>query len=104
METMSRTLCGRVLPEARLSGPVRARFVLTGIAASSVDLVVANATAHLEAAGEPPAHLGFCCDTETFVLLLYGRLRLETAIAGGRVVGESDPELVAILDQWFTGV
>jgi hypothetical protein len=67
-----------------------------------MDLVVENATAQLEAAGEPPAHLCFCCDTETFVLLLYGRARLEAAIAGGRVVNEGDPELVAILDQWFT--
>jgi len=104
METMPRTLCGRALPDARLSGPVRTRFVLTGIAASSMDLVADNATARLEVAGEPPVHLRLCCDTETFVLLLYGRLRLETAIARGRVVGEGDPELVAILDQWFTGV
>jgi hypothetical protein len=104
METMPRTLRGRVPPDARLSGPVRARFVLTGVAASSMDLVVDNATGQLEAAGEPSAHLRFCCDTETFVLLLYGRSRLEAAIAGGRVVSEGDPELVALLDQWFTGV
>jgi hypothetical protein len=79
-------------------------FVLTGVAANSMDLVVDNATAPLEAAGEPPAHLRFCCHKGTFVLLLYGRLRLEAAIAGGRVVSEGDPELVTILDQWFTGV
>lgn len=45
METVPRTLHGRVLPDARLSGPVCARFVLTGMAASSMDLVVDNATA-----------------------------------------------------------
>ena len=60
METMPRTLRGRMLSDARLCGPVRARFVLTGVAASSMDLVVANATAQLEAAGEPQAHLRFC--------------------------------------------
>lgn len=99
-----RTLHGVLLPDARLSGPVRARFALTGVAASSMDLVVENATAQLEAASETPAQLHFYCDTETFVLILYGRLRLETAMAEGRVVSESDPELVAILDQCFKGV
>ena len=101
MEAIPMTLRGRGLSNARLPVPVRARFVLTDIAARRVDLVLDNAAAYLEAAGESSAHLRFCCDTETFVLLLYGRLRLEAAMASGRVVSESDPALATIVDQWL---
>jgi len=103
METIPRTLYSKGLSDARLPVPVRARFVLTGVAARRVDLVLDTATASLEAAGESPAHLRFCCDTETFVLLLYGRLRLAAVMASGRVVRESDPALMTILDEWFKG-
>jgi hypothetical protein len=102
-------ICSRFEPSAHLSTEslsvfVHTHFVLTGVAASSMDPVVENATAQLQAASENPAHLRFCCDMETFVLLLCGRLRLETAIVGGRVVSKGNPELVAILDQQFKGV
>jgi hypothetical protein len=103
METIPRTLRGRGLPDARLPVPVRARFVLTGVAARRVDLVLDNAAAYLEAAGESLAHLHFCCDTETFVLLLYGRLSLESASASGRLRSEGEPGLIEAFDQWLRG-
>jgi uncharacterized protein (TIGR03083 family) len=103
METIPRTLHGKGLADARLPVPVRARFMLTGVAGRRVDLVLDTAAASLEAAGESPAHLHCCCDAETFVLLLYGRLRLAAVIASGRVVSESDPALLTIVDEWFTG-
>jgi hypothetical protein len=104
MTTIPRTLSGRGLSHARLPVPLRARFGLTGVAAHRVDLVLGHALARLEAAGESPAHLHCSCDTETFVLLLYGRLRLAAVMASGRVVSDIDPALVAVLDEWFTGV
>ena len=102
MGTMPKTLRGG--PEATLSVPIRCRFVLTGVAANRIDLVVGSDQAQLEAAGEPTADGLFRCDTETLVLIFYGRLKLETAIAEGHVVSEGDPALVTTLDHWFKGV
>ena len=48
METIPRTLDSKGLSDARLPVPVRARFVLTGVAGRRVDLVLDTATAQLE--------------------------------------------------------
>ena len=43
------------------------------------------------------------CDTETFVLLMYGRLTPQAAAAHGRLVVEGDRRLLTV-GKWFTGV
>jgi hypothetical protein len=77
--------------------PVRYRFALTGVAARPTDIVVADGTAHVEAPKRTPADVTCHCDTETFVLWLYGRLRLHTALTDGRITLEGDRGLVAAL-------
>jgi hypothetical protein len=41
-------------------------------------------------------------EAETVVLVLYGRLTLEAAIAVGRLRTEGEPGLVAAFAQWLT--
>ena len=66
--------------------------------------MVEGDTCRVEAVGAEAAHVTCRCDTETYVLLTYGRLPLDTAIATGRLVVAGEQELVPAFGQWFQGV
>jgi uncharacterized protein (TIGR03083 family) len=95
---------GSFRPGAKLPTPIRYRFALTGADPSVRDILVEGETARMEPAGAVEAAVTFRCDTETFILLMYGRFSQETATASGRLVGEGDPRLIAAFDQWFKGI
>lgn len=84
-------------------GPLRYRFDLTGAGAKKLDVVMEDNKARLEAAAEAPASVSLSCDTGTFVLLMYGRLTLESAISADRLKAEGDLGLVADFDRWLRG-
>jgi len=84
-------------------GPIRYRFDLTGAGAKKLDVVVENNKGRLETAVEAPASVSLSCDTGTFVLLMYGRLSLDSAMAAGRLKAEGDLELVPDFDRWLEG-
>ena len=90
-------------PGTRLSTPIRYRFIVTGIVPSRVDIVVEGDQARIAEAGDPPASATFHCDTETYLLVMYGRLTLDAAIAMGRMVVEGDQAVVTAYGQWFKG-
>jgi predicted lipid carrier protein YhbT len=46
----------------------------------------------------------FHCDTETYILLIYGRLNLDTDLASGRLMIEGDHEAAKAFQQWFRGI
>jgi hypothetical protein len=58
----------------------------------------------MEDAGETPARVTMRCDTETYVLLVYGRLNLEAALDSGRLSIEGERELALAFGQWFRGI
>ena len=89
-------------PGPRLPTPLRYRFVFTGTRNSQWDLVVAGDTACLEPAAEAtPANVTFCCEVETFALLLCGRKGLEAAIRARQVISEGNMAVVQAFKQWF---
>jgi hypothetical protein len=90
-------------PGARLSLPVRYRFAVTDTVPSRVDIVVEGDHAVIAEAGDTAASVTFHCDPETYVLVMYGRLSLETARARGRLRVEGDQALVGAFGQWFKG-
>ena len=90
-------------PGPRLPSPVRYRFELTGTGASNSDIVVEGDKAYMESAVAAPANVTFHCDTETFMLLMFGRLAVDAAISAGRLAVEGDNELVAEFERWFKG-
>jgi uncharacterized protein (TIGR03083 family) len=89
---------------AQLAAPVRYRFEITGPVSYHTDLVLAGDTIHQEARGDAAADVMFRCDTETFVLVLYGRLALDRAGQDGRVITAGDGALVMALAQCFKGI
>jgi len=109
MTTISDSIASGSIPWAfwpgpRLSTPVRYRFAVTGISPRQTDIIVEGDTMRLAAASDTPAHVTLRCDTEAYVLLMYGRLHLETSIAAGRVVVAGDRELATAFSRWFKGI
>jgi uncharacterized protein (TIGR03083 family) len=88
-------------PGAPLSLPIRYRFVLTGPAASTQDILVEGARVRMEPTGHGQTSVTFHCDTETFILLIYGRVTHEAALASGRLRGEGNPQLITTFGQYF---
>jgi len=89
--------------DAGLSLPVRSRWEVTGVVPGRHDIVGEDGTCRIEAASATAAHIAFRGDTETFVLLIYGRLTLELAIASGRLISEGEPGLIAVFERWLRG-
>ena len=86
------------------AAPARYRFEITGSVALRTDIVVEGSQASLEPVDATQADVTFCCATEPFVLLLYGRLPLPDAIAAGHITAEGATELIPTFAQWFRGM
>jgi len=109
MTTVSESIASGSLRWAFWSGPylttpIRYHFVVTGPGPSKPDVIVEGNTLRMEDAGETTARVTMRCDTETYVLLVYGRLDLEVALASGRLMIEGDRELAIAFGQWFRGI
>ena len=109
MTTISESIASGSLRWAFWSGPylttpVRYHFVVTGLGPSKPDIVVEGNTLRMDDAGDATARVTMRCDTETYVLLVYGRLDLETALASGRLMLEGDRELALAFGRWFRGI
>ena len=83
--------------------PLRYRFEITKPAPYVVDVVITEEQQYMEVASKDDAQVTFRCDGETFVLLMYGRIKPEAAIAEGRAFFEGDRQLVTAFAERFTG-
>jgi uncharacterized protein (TIGR03083 family) len=91
-------------PGSRLPAPVRYRFEVTEAVPSSSDIIVAGDKVSVESPGTAEANVTFHCGAETFVLMMYGRLTLDSAITDGRMSVEGDRGLAAEFGRWFQGM
>lgn len=91
-------------PGSRLPAPIRYRFELSGEKDNDTDIVVEGDTASIGPAGTAAANVTCQCDTETFVLMMSGRLLLSDALAQGRLMVEGETEQMDSFTQWFGGV
>jgi hypothetical protein len=80
-------------------GATRYRFELSGAVPVRHDIVIADGQAHMGPAGTAPADITFECDTETFVLLVYGRISLQSCLDDGRITCQGDRELALSFTQ-----
>ena len=82
---------------------LRYRFEMTGPGASNQDIVVEGGGARVEPAGPDAANVTIHCDAGTFVLLMYGRVTLESARRDGRLEVRGEPALTSAFDRWLKG-
>jgi hypothetical protein len=89
---------------AVLSLPGRYRWEMLQVVPRRYDIVGEDGAYRIAPASEAVADVTFRCEAETFVLMLYGRLTLEAAMATGHLRTEGEPGLVAAFARWLTGV
>ena len=83
-------------PGANMAASARFRFEITGSAPGSYDIVAGGGQkAMMESASDKRPDAIFGCDSQTFVLLVYGRLSLEKVMADGLIVVTGDTSLIA---------
>jgi len=92
-----------VVPALQEAEGRRYRFAVTECGAAARDLVVAGGTLRLKAAGSTRADVTVTCDPETFLLLMWGRLAWETAVADGHISIAGDHRLAADFGRWYRG-
>ncbi len=52
---------------------------------------------------QEPADVVFSCSTGNYVLLMFGRLEVESAVAAGRLSIEGSPDQAKNFNVWFKG-
>jgi uncharacterized protein (TIGR03083 family) len=104
LEGMTATVGWACWPGMQRAALTRYRFEVTGPVPRRTDIVIEGDQARMEPGETAQANVTFCCATEPFILLLYGRLPLSDAIAAGRMTAEGDEGLIPAFAQWFRGV
>jgi hypothetical protein len=84
--------------------PVRYRFEVTEPVPYQIHLIVTDDAVQQEVGTDAPADVLFRCDTETFVLLVYGRLALDRALQDGRITAAGEGTRAGAFAQWFKGI
>ena len=84
-------------PGSMQTETIRFRFELTGLVSGNHDIVVENGNVHMESTGETTASVTFKCDTETFVLLAYGRTSLNKAESEGRLTVQGNRKFASLI-------
>ncbi len=90
-------------PGPRLAASIRYRFELTGVGANNRDILVEGDKASVGPAGTGEVDVTFCCDTETFILMSFGRATIDTATAAERLTIQGDNRLALEFHRWFPG-
>lgn len=103
LNTLPRGVRRAFRPEASRATPVRYRFVATAPVAVRQDIVLSREGARCEPASDSQAEVTFRCATETYVLVMFGRLAVETAIRDGRLAYTGPLELVTAFGQARVG-
>ncbi|PKB71323.1 MAG: hypothetical protein BZY87_05570 [SAR202 cluster bacterium Io17-Chloro-G6] len=103
IDTVDRAVRRAFRPDPSLAATVRHRFVVAGPISTARDIVVSAEGARVEAASSDKPDVTFRCDGETYVLVMYGRLKSESALEDGRLTFEGNAELAAGFGQRFVG-
>ena len=90
-------------PKGELSEPICYRFKLNGPGSRDMDIVVNGGKADINKAGKKPSNVTFRCSTETFVLMMYGRLRAEDLIESRTLLVEGSETLAKEFGRLFKG-
>ena len=90
-------------PDPSLNVPITHRFVVSGSSSVRKDIVIGfDGVRIVDAGGEEP-DVTFECDDETYVLIMYGRLKIADALADGQLYFDGDPSLAVGFGRRFVG-
>ena len=98
-----RWLSNAFQPGLNFPTPVRYRFDIAGPVPFKEDLLVTGDAFHTEPGASGDADVVFRCDTGNYILLIYGRLDVNQAIAEGRLQVQGNQEQAVNFTAWFKG-
>jgi uncharacterized protein (TIGR03083 family) len=90
-------------PGLDLPTPVRYRFDVSSPVAVHEDLLVTGDSYEAVKSGSEPADVVFSCSTGNYILLMFGRLQVGSAITSGRLSIEGSAEQAKNFNSWFKG-
>ena len=92
------------LPANHPALPVRFRLKVSGVSAPGTDFVISTEDVKfMELAEDSLPDVDFRCDSETFILIAYGRMRPESAVSKGTLTFEGSREWAEIFIRSFIG-
>ena len=90
-------------PNVDLPSPIRFRFDVQSPVPVHEDFLVKGASFEMEPTGAEPTDVTFRCNTGTYILLIFGRLDVESAVAGGQLAVDGSREQANSFAVWFQG-
>ncbi|MDA0263463.1 MAG: maleylpyruvate isomerase family mycothiol-dependent enzyme [Chloroflexi bacterium] len=103
IDTVDRAVRRAFRPDPSLAKPLQHRFVLDGLQDKRKDIVVSAEGAQVLPAGSQEPDVTFQCGGETYVLLMYGRLKVIEALSEGRLTFDGNPEVAVGFGRRFVG-
>ena len=103
IDTVDRAARRAFRPDPSLTRPLTHRFVIDGPLATAKDIVISADGAQVGPAGAQEPDVTFQCNGETYVLVMYGRLKVVEALADGRLTFDGDPALAVGFGRRFVG-
>jgi uncharacterized protein (TIGR03083 family) len=100
---VQRWLTNSYVANSEFPAPTRYRIDVSGPVPVQQDVLVNSDSFSIEGHGDGPADVTFRCDTGTYILLVFGRLDLDSEIGRSRMNVEGDPERAAQFNAWFPG-
>ena len=67
------------------------------------DLIINPSAYAAVVSGMEPADVTFRCNTENYILMMYGRLEVERAVSDRRLAVDGSIELAKHFNTWFKG-
>ena len=86
-----------------MPAPVRYRFDISSPVEVREDILVTGAEYQVGPSGDEPADVVFRGSTGNYILLMFGRLQVEQALASGRLTAEGSADLAKNFNAWFPG-
>ena len=103
IETVDRAIRRAFRPDQSTGNQIRYRFIMEHPISVDKDIVMAPEGGRVESASAETPDVTFRCDGETYVLIMYGRITIESAIDDARVTFHGDAEFVSDFSQRFVG-
>ena len=91
------------MPNLDLPAPMTFRFDVSDPMPVHQDLLINSCAYEMVASTKESADVTFRCDTGNYVLMMYGRLEVERAIADGRLLVEGSVDRAKHFNTWFKG-
>ena len=103
IDLVPRWLSSAFMPDLALPLPVRYRFDVSSPMTLRKDLVITGNAYHSSPCGTEVVDATFKGDTGNYILLMFGRLQVERAVADGRLSVEGSMEQAKKFNAWFKG-